>query len=153
MFKELKNFYTLDEKDYEKEAAILKKDITYLVAHYYRTRLNTKFDIIVVLPSLEEDSRNRLLQDMYVKSKVEWLDNLHTVLEILDLTKAIVLDIKNLTTGPRKKTVKNLKSLNDELQEVSEVNLKDYLNDLFNSDAKIIQEVKGIYDSNEKEVK
>ena len=148
MFKELKKSYGLDQKNYIAESEMFKTDINYLIDHYYRTRLNTKFDIVIVIPSLEDDYRNRLLQDMFTKSKVSWKENLHHMSEIIDLTDAIVKDIKHLTNGPRKKTVPKLKTLNAEIKPIVDLDLEDYLEDLFDNNETLIKEVKDLLDKN-----
>ena len=144
MFTDLKELYGLDNIDYEAKAVVIKKDIEYLNLHYYRTRINDKFDILIVLPSLLGDPKNRLLQDMYLNSIGSWKDNLENILEALDVLDAVVSDITLLTTGPREQSVPRLKLLNVELKLLANLNFGSYLDDIFENDTDLINEVKDL---------
>ena len=141
MFEEFKTKYEI-VKDYKSEADIIKQDIDYLLMHYYRSRLNTKLDIIIVIPSLNNDSKNNLIKDMFLNKQVNWWNNLETFLLSLDIIDAFVNDIKTLKTGKRKDIVKNFIKFNTELKTISDINLFKYIDDLFVDKQDIIDEIK-----------
>ena len=144
MFTDLKELYGLDNIDYEAKAVVIKKDIEYLNLHYYRTRLNDDYNILIVLPTLTDDPKNRMLQDMYLNSIGSWWDNLENILEAMDVLDAVISDITLYTTGPRENSVPRLLMLNAELITLADLNFGNYLLDLFEGDQDLVDEVKSL---------
>ena len=128
MFEEFIKKYNLDTKNYSQEVVTIQKDIEYLLAHYYRTRLNTKFDIIIVIPTVD-GSKKTLITDMYTNSTVDWWTNLDKFLPAIDLVEAIMNDTIKLTTGKRETIISNALKFQSELSEVTKIDLSKYTKD------------------------
>ena len=120
--------YSLDTKDYSKEIKLINKDINYLLMHYYRTRLNTTCDILIVIPTSEDEAVN-LIKDLYSKSLIDWWENLNKFLPVIDIVKAFMHDLWLKQTGTRNVIIADAKEFETELQTISNVNLKKYIDD------------------------
>jgi hypothetical protein len=128
MFEELLKKYKLDTKDYIGEVKIIQDDIDYLLAHYYRTRLNTTFDIIIILPKADGD-KNNLIMSMFANSKISWKDNLDKFLPAIDIINAIMTDINILSTGKRETIIQGAWDFQNQLNNFTKINLSDYFSD------------------------
>jgi hypothetical protein len=139
MFDKIKKKYNLDTKDYSQEVITIQKDIEYLLAHYYRTRLNTKFDIIIVIPTVD-GSKKTLITDMYTNSTVDWWTNLDKFLPAIDLVEVIMNDTIKLSTGKRETIIKNALEFQKELNEITTIDLSKYTKD-FITNQTVLKEV------------
>lgn len=149
MFETMLTKYKLDTKDYALESGLIKKDIDYLIAHNYRTRLSTEFDLIII-PS-KSGVRKNIIKDMFFNATLNWWDNTDKYLPAIDLVDAIMNDLKTLSTGKLETIVNDALLFQTELNTITTVNLKKYIKD-FIANTTTSESIKVVWEKQEKGV-
>lgn len=146
MFEQWLEKYNID-KNYNKEARTINKDISYLMFHYERTRLNKSVDLIMIIPTIIDDKKGNIIRDMYLNATIDWWKNMEYFLPALDLIDAFIIDINTLATGTLEAIVTDFKTFNKELKTISEVELIDYIHELLPTKPTLAEQVETIWAS------